>query len=216
MGLVLNVSWLFCMIWGCISISRGNLTYGSLAAIIQLIGRIQGPIANAVELAARAYGVISSAERLQELTDLPAEEEGENLPDFDSICIENTYFHYPDSNENVLNNINCTIRRGDFVALTGISGGGKTSLFQLLLGIYHPTKGSVYFQSGDKKIYNKEKTSLYKPVDLIIVKNVLIIIFFLIMENVSFLAQIIIVLTVIYLTGKNIVKNVEVIIQLMV
>lgn len=149
MGAVFDMSWFFCMIWGCISISRGNLTYGSLAAIIQLIGRIQGPIANAVNLAARAYGVISSAERLQELTDLPAEEQGENLPDFDTICIENTYFHYPDSKELVLNNINCTIRRGDFVALTGISGGGKTSLFHLLLGIYKPTEGSISFRAGE-------------------------------------------------------------------
>ena len=152
MGAVFDMSWFFCMIWGCISISRGNLTYGSLAAIIQLIGRIQGPIANAVNLAARAYGVISSAERLQELTDLPAEEEGENLPDFDSICIENMFFHYPDSKENVLKNVNCTLNRGDFVALTGISGGGKTSLFQLLLGIYHPTQGSVSFRKGSKEM----------------------------------------------------------------
>ena len=151
MGMVFDMSWFFCMIWGCISISRGNLTYGSLAAIIQLIGRIQGPIANAVNLAARAYGVISSAERLQELTDLPAEEEGKNLPDFDSICIENMCFHYPDSKEDVLNNVNFTIRRGDFVALTGISGGGKTSLFQLLLGIYHPTEGSVSFLAEEEK-----------------------------------------------------------------
>lgn len=147
MGMVFDMSWFFCMIWGCISISRGNLTYGSLAAIIQLIGRIQGPIANAVNLAARAYGVVSSAERLQELTDLPSEEEGENLPDFTSICIENMYFHYPDSNENVLKDVNCTIERGDFVALTGISGGGKTSFFQLLLGIYHPTEGNVSFRT---------------------------------------------------------------------
>ena len=147
MGTVFDMSWFFCMIWGCISISRGNLTYGSLAAIIQLIGRIQGPIANAVNLAARAYGVISSAERLKELTDLPAEEEGENLPDFDSISIDNVCFHYPDSKENVLYKINCMIRRGDFVAMTGISGGGKTSLFHLLLGIYHPTEGNVYFQA---------------------------------------------------------------------
>lgn len=151
MGTVFDMSWFFCMIWGCVSISRGNLTYGSLAAIIQLIGRIQGPIANAVNLAARAYGVISSAERLQELTDLPSEEEGEHLPDFDSICVENMSFHYPDSKEYVLNNINCKIRRGDFVAMTGISGGGKTSLFHLLLGIYHPTEGSVFFQTGDKE-----------------------------------------------------------------
>ena len=156
MGMVFDMSWFFCMIWGCISISVGNLTYGSLAAIIQLIGRIQGPIANAVNLAARAYGVISSAERLQELTDLPAEEEGENLPDFTSICIENVWFHYPDSKENVLKNVNCRIRRGDFVALTGISGGGKTSLFQLLLGIYHPTQGSVYFRK--ERLVKEENT----------------------------------------------------------
>ena len=147
MGAVFDMSWFFCMIWGCVSISRGNLTYGSLAAIIQLIGRIQGPIANAVNLAARAYGVISSAERLQELTDLPTEEDGEHLPDFGFICVENMSFHYPDSKECVLNNVNCTIRRGDFVAMTGISGGGKTSLFHLLLGIYHPTEGSVFFQT---------------------------------------------------------------------
>ena len=152
MGMVFDMSWFFCMIWGCISISRGTLTYGSLAAIIQLIGRIQGPIANAVNLAARAYGVISSAERLQELTDLPTEVEGENLPDFDSICIENTWFHYPDSKENVLKDINWTIRRGEFAALTGISGGGKTSLFQLLLGIYHPTQGSVSFRAGTEDL----------------------------------------------------------------
>ena len=148
MGMVFDSSWFFCMIWGCISISRGTLTYGSLAAIIQLIGRIQGPIANAVNLAARAYGVVSSAERLQEVTELPKEYDGENLSDFEFIHIENMYFHYPDSTENVLMNINCTIRRGDFVALTGISGGGKTSLFQLLLGIYHPTEGNVSFRTG--------------------------------------------------------------------
>lgn len=151
MGAVFDLSWFFCMIWGCISIFRGNLTYGSLAAMIQLIGRIQGPIANAVNLAARAYGVISSAERLQELTDLPAEEQGEQLKEFDAIRLEHTWFRYQDSSEDVLEDINCTIRRGDFVAMTGISGGGKTSLFHLLLGIYHPTAGRVMFRTPDAR-----------------------------------------------------------------
>ena len=80
MGMVFDLSWLFCMIWGCISIFRGNLTYGSLAAMIQLIGRVQGPIANSVTLAGQAYGVISSAERLLELTNLPVEKEERKSP----------------------------------------------------------------------------------------------------------------------------------------
>ena len=152
MGIVFDLSWLFCMVWGCLHIFRGHMTYGSLAAMIQLIGRIEGPIANAVSIASEAYGVISSSERLLELTDLPAEEQGEKLTDFDAIRLENVTFIYDDGVEEVLQSINWTIRKGDFMALTGMSGGGKTSLFQLLLGIYKPTAGSVSFCSGNKEV----------------------------------------------------------------
>ncbi|MBR2561262.1 MAG: ABC transporter ATP-binding protein [Eubacterium sp.] len=152
MGLVFDLSWLFCMIWGCISIFRGNLTYGSLAAMIQLIGRVQGPIANSVSLAGQVYGVTASAERLLELTNLPVEEQGEELPDFDEIRLEHVSFQYDDGDEDVLRDINGTIKRGDFMALTGISGGGKTSLFQLLLGIHQPTEGRIVFCAGQKEI----------------------------------------------------------------
>ena len=152
MGLVFDFSWLFCMVWGCLNIYRGNLTYGSLAAMIQLIGRIQGPIANAVSIASQVYGVTSSAERLLELTDLPSEDEGEKLEDFDRICMEDLAFQYDDGVEEVLQHINWTIKKGDFMALTGMSGGGKTSLFQLLLGIYRPTSGKILFCKGEKAV----------------------------------------------------------------
>ncbi len=152
MGMVFDLSWLFCMVWGCISIFRGNLTYGSLAAMIQLIGRVQGPIASSVTLAGQAYGVISSAERLLELTNLPVEEAGEELQSFDEIRMNHLSFQYDDGEENVLTDISGTIHRGDFVAMTGISGGGKTTLFQLLLGIQHPTEGQIVFCSGGKEV----------------------------------------------------------------
>ena len=152
MGLVFDFSWLFCMLWGCANIYRGNLTYGALAAMLQLIGRIQGPIANSVSIASQLYGVSSSAERLLELTELPAEEEGEVLHSFDEIVMDDITFKYDDGIEEVLQHVNWTIRRGDFMALTGISGGGKTSLFQLLLGIYKPTKGQMLFRAGDLEV----------------------------------------------------------------
>ena len=157
MGLVFDLSWLFCMLWGCFSISNGLLTYGALAAIIQLIGRIQGPIANAVGLAAEAYGVVASAERLQELVDLPEEEAGEPLSSFDEIRLEGVCFRYEDG-DTVLDHIDCVFRRGSFTALTGISGGGKTSLFQLLLGIYQPTEGRVVFCSDGEDVVASRAT----------------------------------------------------------
>jgi len=152
MGSLFDISWLVCNLWGCVKIFQGTFTYGGLAALIQLVGRIQGPIANAVSLVSQMYGVVASAERLQEVIGLPDEETGEKLEGFDSIRLEGVRFQYAENKEDVLVDVDGVIRRGDFVALTGISGGGKTSLFQLLLGIYKPTSGKVLFVSGDKQV----------------------------------------------------------------
>ncbi|MBR0463693.1 MAG: ABC transporter ATP-binding protein [Clostridia bacterium] len=152
MGIMFDISWLVCNLWGCVKIYQGTFTYGSLAAMIQLVGRIQGPIANAVSLISQIYGVTASAERLQDVIGLPDEEQGVTLDHFDEIRLEQMSFQYADGSEDVLIDVNTAIRRGDFVAVTGLSGGGKTSLFQLLLGIYQPTGGRVVFSDGEREV----------------------------------------------------------------
>ena len=150
-NLVFQLSWLFCMLWGCLGIYRGNLTYGMLAAIIQLVGQIQGPIASAAGVAGQAYGTISSAERLKELLDFPEEKDCEYAQQrvlyktLTEICMENIDFSYGRGEQSVLKHVNCSIKRGDFVAVTGVSGGGKSTLFQLMLGIYQPDSGRINF-----------------------------------------------------------------------
>ena len=94
MGSLFDISWLVCNLWGCVKIFQGTFTYGGLAALIQLVGRIQGPIANAVSLVSQMYGVVASAERLQEVIGLPDEETGEKLDGFDSIRLEGVRFQY--------------------------------------------------------------------------------------------------------------------------
>ena len=154
MGLMFSFSWIFCMLWGSAAIFRHEMTYGSLAAMIQLIGRVQGPIASAVGIASETYGVIASTERLMELTDLPSETTGEIMKDFDEINIDHVTFRYEDGTDDVLRDISCRIRKGEFVALTGTSGGGKSSLFQLLLGIYSQTKGKVASEQDIQEAIN--------------------------------------------------------------
>ena len=151
MGSMFDISWLVCNLWGCVKIYQGTFTYGSLAALIQLVGRIQVPIANAVSLISQAYGVIASTERLQDVIGLPDEEQGATLERFEEIRLEQVNFQYEDGAEDVLIDVNGVIRQGDFVAVTGLSGGGKTSLFQLLLGIYKPTGGQVVFSDGERQ-----------------------------------------------------------------
>ncbi len=158
MGSMFDVSWLICQLWGCIRIYQGGFTYGSLAAMIQLVNRIQAPIANAVQLAGQVYGVVSSAERIIDVIGLPDEKDEGDLTSFDRIEMKDVSFRYEDGTETVLLHVNATIQRGDVVALTGISGGGKTSLFQLLLGIYRPTEGAVNFVDGDRSVHASRGT----------------------------------------------------------
>lgn len=150
-NLLFQLGWLFCMLWGCWGIYQGHLTYGMLAAMIQLVGQIQGPIASAAGIAGQTYSTISSAERLKEILDLPEEEDcgpvGQSIlyEQLSEIRIENMDFSYGRGEQSVLEHVNCSIRPGDFVAVTGVSGGGKSTLFQLLLGIYQPCSGRLCF-----------------------------------------------------------------------
>lgn len=63
--------------------------------------------------------------------------------DFQQIKIENLNFGYQE--KEVLKNINLTINKGDKIAIVGENGAGKTTLVKLLLRLYDPSVGSVYF-----------------------------------------------------------------------
>jgi ATP-binding cassette subfamily C protein len=60
------------------------------------------------------------------------------------IRLENVSFRYGDG-PLVLKNLNLSIAPGEKVALVGASGGGKTTMVQILLGLYPPSNGHVYF-----------------------------------------------------------------------
>jgi len=64
------------------------------------------------------------------------------------IIIKNLTFKY--NNETILDNINLEIQKGDYVALIGPNGGGKTTLIKLILGLLKPTSGEIILKT--KKI----------------------------------------------------------------
>lgn len=162
-NMAFQTSWLICMLWGCYGLYTKNLTYGMLAALIQLISQIQGPIANAAGMVSRIYGMLSSAERLEEILDLPEEAEiveqiGEDEK-LIAIQVQDLTFSYKSDGAVVLHDLNLNIEAGDFVAVTGVSGSGKSTLFQLLLGIYKPDAGSVNFLFKTKSGEVRRKTA---------------------------------------------------------
>lgn len=88
---------------------------------------------------------------------------------FESIEFKDVYFSY-DENNNILENINLEIKKGDFVGIVGESGCGKTTIGDLILGLSKPTKGEILFNNKDKISY---KTG-YVPQNTILIEDTVI------------------------------------------
>lgn len=150
MNLAYNVGFLLAFFWGIYGIISNFLSYGSLTAILQLTGQIQGSVSGITGIVPSFYSMTASAERLIELLNLPDEEEKTTeISDISEIDIRNVSFAY--GNTPVLKNISLNIKNGETTAILGTSGVGKSTLFMLILGIYKPQKGEIKIISSDGK-----------------------------------------------------------------
>ncbi|MCD6329851.1 MAG: ABC transporter ATP-binding protein [Candidatus Cloacimonetes bacterium] len=113
---------------------------------------------------ARVYSQINkglaAAERVFEIIDEPVllvdKGDAKSIDVFsDSIVFENMSFKYP-SSDIVLRDINLTIKKGEAVAFVGPSGGGKSTMMDLLLRFYDPTSGSIKIDNVDMRDYKMD------------------------------------------------------------
>ena len=136
-------------------ILHGVVSYGTLTAIMQLIGQLQAPLSGISGFVPRFYAMLASAERLMEIEefkDVPSEHiktvtEAKELYDksFKKIVFDEISFDYRKENDTcpVLRDISLSVQKGDYVAITGASGCGKSTLLKLLMGIYEPKSGAI-------------------------------------------------------------------------
>lgn len=144
---VFSGSYYIALAWGALQISLGHITYGTLMAFLQIITQLRIPMVSMSGVGMQYFNMMSSAERLFELTEL----EDEPLPTLPSrelydaleeIRLRDVCFGY-DEDHPVLRHATVSMRRGEFVALSGFSGIGKSTMFKLLLGFYTPDSGTI-------------------------------------------------------------------------
>lgn len=152
---LLTVSYHVMLVWGVCGLAVGTVTVGTLAALIQVFEQLQGPFRNASSLLSQYYGIMASAERLQQVDDTASEKAG--LTDADSamknvrgLVLSRVVFSY-DADTPVLRGVDLTVERGQCVALIGESGAGKSTLMKLILAIHPCTEGSITVE-GDSSL----------------------------------------------------------------
>ena len=144
-----SLGYLFAMVLGGFRVYQGKIDIGELTAILQLVNQIQSPLSALAGVIPTFYSIIASAERIMEIENYSDELEiSDDIGDryeyynklkkieFDSIT-----FKY--NRDFVFENASVTVEKGDFAAITGISGIGKSTLLKLLLGVMSPQEGEI-------------------------------------------------------------------------
>lgn len=142
-NLAMQASYLAGFGYGCWGILTGRVSYGALMALVQLVGQIRSPFASLSGLFPQIATMSASCTRLRSL-DAEKPKWKSPLPGstFSKLSFRNVEFSYPNGLP-VLKSFSTEVHRGEFVAVTGASGIGKSTMLMLALGMEDPQHGTV-------------------------------------------------------------------------
>lgn len=142
------------ILWGARRAAEGVIGFGDFTAMIQLLSLFRSPLSGLTGIQARLAASDAAAERLSEIADLPEEEEillpeGGLCPT--ALVFDGVTFFYEEEEGEVLSDFSARIDLTGWTCLTGMSGRGKSTLYRLILGLYHPVRGHVYVETAEGK-----------------------------------------------------------------
>lgn len=102
---------------------------------------------------------ISGVQEYLNLPELFCFEGGVPIPKAEryELRLENVTFRYPNTDKEILHNLNLTIHPGEKLAVVGLNGAGKTTLVKLLCGFYDPDEGQVLLNGTDIRKFNRRE-----------------------------------------------------------
>ena len=148
--LILKLAAPFTLLWvGASEVLNGTISIGTMLALTALSSAFLSPLSSLVASGQQLQVVQAHLDRLSDIMTAPAEQNEEEVqmpPKLSgTISLENVSFRYSAETPNILQSITLKIHAGQKVAIVGRTGSGKSTLGRLLLGLYIPTEGAIYY-----------------------------------------------------------------------
>lgn len=145
--LVVNLGFLITFAWGIYRLHMQEISFGTMTAFLQLVGRIQSPLVSLMGFAPVFIRFRTIANRLIEMNNVSIEKEAElgEVISIEKLSIEGLHFSY--GTAPIFTDFNLTANMGEPVAVMGGSGIGKTTLIRLLLALVKPNKGNIWLST---------------------------------------------------------------------
>jgi len=148
MGFVFGLGYLLAFVWGGLQLRAGAITFGVMTSFLQLVGMIQHPILQLLNMVPAVIHTTASIDRLEEMEDsdrtpspVPV---GVGRPAVaGGVRFEDVSFRYATGDRQILNHFSHVFPSGSKTAIMGETGIGKTTLFRLMLGFIQPANGRV-------------------------------------------------------------------------
>ncbi|WNS76641.1 ABC transporter ATP-binding protein [Bacillus sp. DTU_2020_1000418_1_SI_GHA_SEK_038] len=155
---------------------QGNLSTGTMMAFIAYIDRLYNPLRRLVNSSTTLTQSIASMDRVFELIDEKYDiDDSPNAMECKAvkgdIDFEQVSFAYDKKEELVLKNITLNVKKGETIALVGMSGGGKSSLVGLIPRFYDVTEGKILLDGKDIRSFKVR--SLRDKIGMVLQDNIL-------------------------------------------
>lgn len=154
-----QLGYILAFTWGAIGISNGSISFGTMSLFLSLVGQVQAPLIGLAQTIPKIVSILASAGRVIELQNLPSEQKLEQTIETEQIGvkIDNISFGYND--ENVFLDTSLRINPGEFVAIVGESGIGKTTLIRLIMAFLQCPEGNISFFNPQGQTETSNATS---------------------------------------------------------